>query len=100
MQVIEVENPIRQSDNPWAVKGPTYTVQNPVFLPNGSISGVCHKNETDYFSVSIDGSPVHPINVLAGFFPIVLIRWNGWNWIGTDDVKTVIIYGGKIFGIK
>jgi len=100
METIEVENPIRTSSNPWAVKGPTYTVQNPEFLEDGTIRGKVSENNTDQFLVTNGGYQVHPFNILGAFFPMVLIRWNGCQWVGTEGVKTAIIYAGKIFGIK
>ena len=91
---------IETGNDPWNFSGASYTVANPEFLEDGSIRGEVSENIADQFTVTNGGLRVHPMNVLGAFFPMVLIRWNGRNWVGTEGVKIVILAAGKIFGIK
>jgi hypothetical protein len=91
---------IETGNDPWDVMGSSFTVTDPEFLPDGTIKGVVNENKLDQYTVLNGNYRVHPMNILGAIFPMVLIRWNGRNWVGTEGVKSVILSAGKIFGIK
>ena len=89
-------------------KEATVTVLAPEFNhEEGTIKGVVLKNQFDGLTVTLEGFlPVHPIEVLGRFFPMVAIRHTGYQWCmvgcggSVDGVKILVLHDGKVFGIK